>query len=807
MWEGRCSPLADMHLRAFLFLGLVALGTPCSSAAPLAIISSNNPVNRTNGTIRVRLTAEAGVQYYARSTTNLSEGSWALATSNPFTGLSGAMDIDVPLPAVDAVQAFFRAESIYEQRSRLFIANYQRQLSNGGPATLTVNGVTTNNAMTITEDRANNQIVITGNGVPNYTPTVLGFDVTDGWNNTAAGNFQTFKLSENNAGSGGGNNPNRIVVATETFRIPLNPVINATATDTALGTVGVAINGIPIYNPFEDPNQTAATGRIFSGCCGHPQLTGVYHYHKYPTCLKLLKGDGWQSEKDKCDEIDALVASGGHSPLIGFALDGWPVYGPVGWKDTNRVSKLLKSSYTGGNDAAGNPSYVAASGDLDDCNGLVSPTPDYPEGIYHYVMSLEANPDGTVAREISPYFGYDVRSTLAKHGLMPPGWTNDTTYAAALRGGFTVNGVAIPGTDNASFATFYQFITNMVAVLGANGMSPVASEFDTMKIAYPFTIRKYRGTPSNAGGGGEVGGGGVTSVSPNSGIPGQSYNVTITLEAPPGTPGLPPNDAPITTATVGSIELLSPVRTSTTTVSGTLSIPGTTAAGSQDVVVAFRGPPGQTAPTYTGAGLFQVTLPTYFDTAGNYSGWTTGSTGGTGFGTWNLSTAGNAGAFLAGAGEGNMNVGTTAGFGLYANSGGVVTATRDITSPLGPGDSFTIRLDNNFVEPGGEIGFALTDASDVVRFRFYFVGGQGTYSISDATTGRTTSIPWTDAGLTVSFTQTSSTGYSLNVGATTITGALADGGAITRVVIQNQTAGEGVSHNLYFGEMSITDVP
>jgi hypothetical protein len=593
-----------MHTRALFLLGLIVLGAPRLSAAPLAIVSTN-PINRTNGTIRIRMTAEAGVQYYARSTTNLAGGSWVLATNNPFTGLNGATDIDVPLPSTNAAQVFFRAESAYEQRSRLFIANYRRQLANGGPATLTVNGVTTNNAMTITEDRANNQILITGNGVPNYTPSVLGLNVTDGWNAPVSGGFQSLKLSENNAGSGGGNNPNRIVVATETFRIPLNPVINATATDTALGTVGVAINGIPIYNPFEDPNQTAATGRIFSGCCGHPQLTGVYHYHKYPTCLKLLKGDGWQSEKDKCDEIDALLASGRHSPLIGFALDGWPVYGPVGWKDTNRVSKLLKSSYTGANDGFGNPGYVAGSGDLDDCNGLVSPTPEYPEGTYHYVMSLEANPDGTVAREISPYFGYDIRNTLKKHGFMPSGWTNDATYVSALKSGFTINGVSIPGTDNSSFTTFYQFVTNMVSVLNANGMSQVAAEFDTMKISYPFTIRKYRGTPSNAGGGGDVGGGGVTAISPTSGARGQSYNVTITLQALPGTPGLPPNTAPITTATVGGVALSGATRSSTTTVSGTLNIPSGATTGLKDVAVVFAAPPGQPVPSYSATALFR----------------------------------------------------------------------------------------------------------------------------------------------------------------------------------------------------------
>lgn len=552
------------------------------------------------------MTGSNGVQYYVRGSTDLTN--WPLMQTSPVIGIGSSAEVNVSMGSSMPTRSFFRIESNFEQRARLFISNYQRQLDNGGPATLSINGASVQNTITLSEDSTNRQIVITGNGVPNYTPTILGFNVTDGWNNPVSGGFQSLKFSENNAGASGGNNPNRILVATETFRIPLNPVNNTTATDTALGTVGVAVNGMPIYNPFEDGNQTAATGRIFSGCCGHPQLTGVYHYHKYPTCLRFLKGDVWQSEREKCDELDSLIVSGGHSPLIGFALDGWPIYGPVGWKDTNRVSKLLKSSYTGANDAYGNPSYLAASGDLDDCNGLVSPTPEYPEGIYHYVMSLEANTDGTVKREVSPYFGYDIRSTLNKHGLMPSGWTNDITYANALKAGFTLNGVAIAGTDHASFTTFYQFVTNMVAVMNANGMTNVAAEFLSMKISYPFTIRKYRGTPSTAsGGGGMTGNSGVIAISPSSGTRGQSYFVTITLQAVAGTPGLPPTSAPITAATVGGIALTSPTRASTTTVTGTLTLPSGTNSGAKDIVVTFQGPPGQPAPSYTATGLFQVT--------------------------------------------------------------------------------------------------------------------------------------------------------------------------------------------------------
>ena len=183
-----------MRFRLPFLLAYIALCSGQVLGAPLAI-NSSSPINRTNGTVRIRMTGENGVQYYVRSSTNLAEGSWVLATGNPFAGTGADSDIDVSLPSTNATQAFFRAESAYEQRARLYISNYERQLANGGPTTLAVNGANVQNTITIAEDRTNNQIVITGNGVPNYTPTILGFNVTDGWNTTPGGGLQTFKLS------------------------------------------------------------------------------------------------------------------------------------------------------------------------------------------------------------------------------------------------------------------------------------------------------------------------------------------------------------------------------------------------------------------------------------------------------------------------------------------------------------------------------------------------------------------------------------------------------------------------------------
>lgn len=82
-----------------------------------------------------------------------------------------------------------------------------------------------------------------------------------------------------------------------------------------MGPVGMSLNGVVFFNPFEMEGRNAVAGYDevwLDSCCGHPQQTGVYHYHKYPTCVKSPFIDDGKS----------------HSPIIGFAFDGYPLYGP-----------------------------------------------------------------------------------------------------------------------------------------------------------------------------------------------------------------------------------------------------------------------------------------------------------------------------------------------------------------------------------------------------------------------------------------------------------------------------------------------
>ncbi|RYY88219.1 MAG: YHYH protein [Chitinophagaceae bacterium] len=136
-------------------------------------------------------------------------------------------------------------------------------------------------------------------------------------------------------------NPNSIATQNYTFKIPANPQVSATHAATPLGPIGVSLNGVPFFNQYAGPNQPL-TNEItsFDQWWGHPAQSGDYHYHVEPKYLTTVKAN--------------------RSALLGFLLDGFPVYGP---------------------EEAG---VTVANSQLDAYHGHTSTTADYPGGIYHY---------------------------------------------------------------------------------------------------------------------------------------------------------------------------------------------------------------------------------------------------------------------------------------------------------------------------------------------------------------------------------------------------------------------------------------
>jgi len=135
----------------------------------------------------------------------------------------------------------------------------------------------------------------------------------------------------------------------------------------------------------------------------HVQPNGAYHYHGIPELLMEFLGDNQGMT------------------IVGWASDGFPVYARYGYfnaddstsqvvalqssyslksqPDTNRPS-ILTALIGGPGQGTTNPNisipmgaftqdyeYVEGLGDLDQCNGRFGVTPEFPDGIYYYVVT------------------------------------------------------------------------------------------------------------------------------------------------------------------------------------------------------------------------------------------------------------------------------------------------------------------------------------------------------------------------------------------------------------------------------------
>jgi YHYH protein len=225
---------------------------------------------------------------------------------------------------------------------------------------------------------------LTGNGIPEHAVTGGNFATPIGAQSISA----RFSLNPVNTGTatvlGGPAGSIGYALNSAKFDPATDGTCASTATTTAPGGGCVAAMG-------RDPWRLEAIGGAFvfgtDENNAHVQPNGQYHYHGMPTGVieRLNKG----------------VAM----TLVGWAADGFPVYARYGYTvatNTGSAIKVVTSSYQKKTTPdAGRPSvtvfpmgtftqdyqYVAGSGDLDDCNGRVGATPEFPSGIYHYYIT------------------------------------------------------------------------------------------------------------------------------------------------------------------------------------------------------------------------------------------------------------------------------------------------------------------------------------------------------------------------------------------------------------------------------------
>tara|TARA_B100000575_G_scaffold294411_1_gene310169 strand:+ start:13 stop:12861 length:12849 start_codon:yes stop_codon:yes gene_type:complete len=123
----------------------------------------------------------------------------------------------------------------------------------------------------------------------------------------------------------------------------------------------------------------------------------------------------------------------GHSPIVGWAYDGNPIYGPFGYSEADNINsdiKIITSSYkvdvsktenrpTGYTEGFFVQDHVFdGSGDLDIHNGRFCKTPEFPNGIYAYFTTVGLGTATNKLEGVYPYFiGNTYRSPLIQDNL------------------------------------------------------------------------------------------------------------------------------------------------------------------------------------------------------------------------------------------------------------------------------------------------------------------------------------------------------------------------------------------------------
>jgi len=260
-------------------------------------------------------------------------------------------------------------------------------------------------------------------------------------------------------------NPSQAQDQNAIFKFPLSPTQNTgNPTATTGGNIGVFINGVAMFDYRDGVAWNTTTNSLCGGpgnspcpggmgttqawnrdaipaekpgfdCSkGHPAM-GNYHHHQNPSAFNL----DLNVISTVCNLYDAdglyTIDSNIHSPLIGYAYDGFPVYGAYGYRNTDGTGGItrIKSGYqlrnittrtqhADGTDVADGPAvsstyflgyfredyeFVAHPNDpdyLDVHNGRFCQTPEYPNGTYAYFATVDANWNSAYPYLVGPTF-------------------------------------------------------------------------------------------------------------------------------------------------------------------------------------------------------------------------------------------------------------------------------------------------------------------------------------------------------------------------------------------------------------------
>lgn len=470
------------------------------------------------------------------------------------------------------------------------------------------------------------------------------------------------------------------------YRIPRTPAIPAGKTLTGLGATGIMVNGVSIFDSrdafsYVSASSTDATpvngltgdgvwnrdgyhneGVTFDAALAH-QAGSNYHYHAHPIALRYQLGDhvDYNAVTNRYTESTAPVTK--HSPILGWAADGLPLYGPYGYSSplnansgvrrmvsgfvlrdgtrgttnltaTGRTSlpawaariqtvafrngPAVSATYALGHyiedfDYLGDRGYTLGTDfDLNEQNVRWCVTPEYPSGTWAYFTTINA--DGTPAYPYTTgrqYYGSPtggnttISEAVTIHFNGGPNKQTGAPQVSTGGGNVTLTWSAVEG------GTYLVEASNDLAAWPdltptVTASDDVASLVDSAAAGQPrrfYRVSRTSLAAFDANGfdysTGGGGGGGTNAVAPGGSAP-RGMTVTITITLPTTPPNPPANLVPLS-VTMGGIAGTALARPSASTARATFVIPAATTPGAKNVVVTFNGP------TYTLTNGFTVT--------------------------------------------------------------------------------------------------------------------------------------------------------------------------------------------------------
>lgn len=247
-------------------------------------------------------------------------------------------------------------------------------------------------------------------------------------------------------------NPNTATDQHFVYAIPRTPAQNTgNPIQTPLGHAAVWVNGVSVFNSKDansynnmnvwHSNAVVVEANGFDECLGHPDQADEYHHHQNPRCLY--------------DATDSTQ----HSPILGFSFDGYPIYGPYAYANTDGTGGIrrMRSSFQKRNITTRTTlangtvlsapqygpavsssyplgyyiedfEYVSGSGDLDAHNGRFCVTPEYPNGTYAYFVTIDSTGASAYPYVIGPtYYGVLASGDIgpnSAHNVIPDSAAN-----------------------------------------------------------------------------------------------------------------------------------------------------------------------------------------------------------------------------------------------------------------------------------------------------------------------------------------------------------------------------------------------